>query len=73
MLCLWVEATAVGSISLLNAETQDGDNRWSMGPIYSVHNFHLLTHMFIHEYATTLDPDKTMNLAEQPMKEARPK
>ena len=43
-----------------------------MGPIYSMQNLHLLTHMFIHEYAVNLDPSKPMTFAEQPMKEARP-
>lgn len=51
---------------------QDGENRWSMGPIYSMQNMHLLTHMFIHEYANTIDPQQPLSFSEQPMKEARP-
>ena len=52
---------------------QDGENRWSMGPIYSLQNLHLLTHMFIREYATSVDPAGTVSFAEQPMQEARGK
>lgn len=51
---------------------QDDENRWSMGPIYSMQNMHLLTHMFIHEYASTIDPQQPLSFSEQPMKEARP-
>lgn len=51
---------------------QDGDNRWSMGPVYSMQNLHLLTHMFIHEYATKLEPDRPIEFDSQPRKEARP-
>lgn len=52
---------------------QDGENRWSMGPIYSLQNLHLLTHMFIREYATPVDPAGTVSFAAQPMQEARGK
>lgn len=52
---------------------QDGENRWSLGPIYSLQNLHLLTHMFIREYATSVDPSGNVSFAEQPMSEARGK
>ena len=63
------------SIALLKAHcaVQDGDNRWSLGPIYSLQNLHLLTHMFIREYATSVDPSGNVSFAEQPMSEARGK
>lgn len=43
-----------------------------MGPIYSMDNSHLLTHMCIHEYKTILHPEQKIDFAQQPMKEARP-
>lgn len=61
--CIWA----------MEAYLQDGDNRWSIGPVYSLHNLHLLTHIFIQEHATSLDPSGPVSFAEQPLQEARGK
>ncbi len=53
--------------------SQDAENRWSMGPIYNMQNLHLLTHMFIHEYKSIVNPENKIDFAQQPTKEARPK
>ncbi len=52
---------------------QDAENRWSMGPIYNMQNLHMLTHMFIHEYKSVVNPQNKIDFAQQPTKEARPK
>lgn len=52
---------------------QDEENRWSMGPIYNMQNLHMLTHMFIHEYKSVVNPQNKIDFAQQPTKEARPK
>ncbi|KAL3140660.1 hypothetical protein ABBQ32_005226 [Trebouxia sp. C0010 RCD-2024] len=67
-----VSEHAAASVWAMEGYFMDGKNRWSMGPIYSMQNLHLLTHMFIHEYATAIDPDQPLDFHEQPMKEARP-
>lgn len=69
----WSEQHTAAAVWAAEGYLQDGENRWSMGPIYSMQNLHLLTHMFIHEYATVVEPDGKLEFAQQPMKEPRPK
>lgn len=69
----WTSEHAAALVWAVEGYLQDGENRWSMGPIYSMDNFHLLTHMCIHEYKTILDPEQKIDFAQQPMKEARPR
>jgi len=49
---------------------QDGDNRWSMGPLYSVQSLRLRSSFFIREYATTVEPATHIDFASQPQKDA---
>ena len=50
---------------------QDGDSRWSMGPLYSVQSMRLRSSFYIREYGTTVDPAAHFDFAAQPQKEAR--
>ena len=50
---------------------QDGDNRWSMGPLYSVQSLRLRSSFFIREYATTVEPSAHIDFTSQPQKDAR--
>ena len=43
---------------------QDTKHRWSMGPLYNVQTLQLLSHFFIQETGTTVDPSKPVRFAE---------
>lgn len=69
----WKPEHAAGAVWAIEGYLQDAENRWSMGPIYNMQNLHMLTHMFIHEYKSIVNPQSKIDFAQQPTKEARPK
>lgn len=52
---------------------QDGDNRWSMGPLYSMESLDAASHFFVQEYSCNLRLDDAIDLAGLPYREPRPR
>ena len=50
---------------------KDGDNRWSMGPLYDRSTRDFRSHFYIREYVTVVDPEAPIDLAQHPWKPAR--
>ncbi|DBA71298.1 TPA: hypothetical protein ACH3X2_011113 [Trebouxia sp. C0005] len=69
----WSTEHAAGAVWAAEGYLQDAENRWSMGPIYNMQNLHMLTHLFIHEYKSVVNPQNKIDFAQQLTKEARPK
>ncbi|KAK9842046.1 hypothetical protein WJX81_005876 [Elliptochloris bilobata] len=67
----WSELSIISAVWSFEAFFQDGDSRWSMGPLYSVQSLRLRSSFYIREYATTVEPAGHIDFAAQPRKEAR--
>eukprot|EP00884_Botryococcus_braunii_P006348 jgi/Botrbrau1/15714/Bobra.4_1s0085.2 len=52
---------------------EDGENRWSMGPLYSVQSLRLRSHFAIKEHKTVVDPNQPIDFASQPQRSERPR
>ena len=50
---------------------QDGDFRWSAGPVYNVQSQRLVAHLFIQEHLTDVDREGTISFDAQPKLESR--
>ena len=69
-----VHAHAKGSLHcklMQVGPVQDGDFRWSTGPVYNVQSLRLVAHLFIQENVTEVDREGTIIFDEQPKLETR--
>ncbi|KAK9837588.1 hypothetical protein WJX74_000980 [Apatococcus lobatus] len=65
--------TIVNSTWALEAFLDDGQTRWSVGPIYSIHNRRLLSNFTIREHLTVIRPAQPIDFRELPQHPLRPR
>lgn len=52
---------------------EDGDSRWSMGPLYDMQTLAFQSHFFVQERACDVDLDGPINMDKLPVHETRPR
>ncbi|KAK9867171.1 hypothetical protein WJX84_000431, partial [Apatococcus fuscideae] len=65
--------TIVNSTWALEAFLDDGATRWSVGPIYSIHNRRLKSNFTIREHVTVIRPSQPIDFRELPTHPLRPR
>jgi hypothetical protein len=69
----WSQQSIALGVFAFESFIEDGDNRWSMGALYSVHSLGLLSHFYIQEHAVTLDPSRKISFSSLPSKQPKPR
>ena len=50
---------------------EDGDDRWSLGALYSVQTLKLLSHFCIQEHSVTVEPERRISFSTLPSKQPK--
>ena len=50
---------------------EDGDDRWSLGALYSVQTLKLLSHFCIQEHTVTVEPERRISFSTLPSKQPK--
>jgi hypothetical protein len=64
---------AVHVTPCISVGLQDGQHRWSMGPLYSMDSLEFLSHFFVREQSVAVDLDARIDMAALPCDEPRPR
>jgi len=67
----WSQQSISLGVFAFESFIEQGDNRWSMGALYSVHTLRLLSHLCIQEHAVTLDPSRRISFGSLPSKQPK--
>jgi len=67
----WTQQSMAMGAFAFESFIEDGNNRWSLGALYSVHSLQLLSHFCIQEHAVTVDPSRRISFSTLPSKKPK--